>query len=85
MDAVAVANCKEGKTLIFLIPGGCLLLGLLLESLQFLMKVSNRFCILFLLLVVDPVPLSDGLYEGLSKAAEPNQVVDVESLDEVSS
>ena len=83
MDAVAVANGEAGEALVFLIPWGYLFPRLFLEPFQPLVKVSDSFGILLLLLVVDPVSLPDGLYKGLGEVAEPDWVVDVEALNEV--
>ena len=85
MDSVAVGNGEEREAFVFLIPGGYLLPGLLLKPFQSLVEVSNGLRILFLLLVVDSVPLLDGLYKGLGNTAEPDWVVDIEPLDDVSS
>ena len=83
VDAVAIADGKAGEAFVFFIPQGYLLPGLFLESLEPLMKVSDGLCILFLFLVVDPIPLPNGLYERLGEIAEPNWVRDVETLDKV--
>ena len=85
MDAVAVADGEVGEAFVFLVPWGYLLPRFFLESLQSLMEVSNSFCVLILLLLVDPISLPNGVYEGLGDTAEPNWVVDVESLDDISS
>ena len=83
VDAVAVANGKAGETFIFFIPRGYLLLGLFLKLFEPLMKVSDGLCILFLLLVIDPVLLSNSLDEGFGEAAESDWVVDVEAFNDV--
>ena len=84
MDTVAVADSEVREAFVFLVPRGYLLPCFLLKPLQPLMEVSDSVCKLILFLLVDPVPLLDGVYEGLRDAAEPNWVVDVESLDDVS-
>ena len=63
VNAIAVTNGEERKAFVFFVARWYPLLCLLLESLQFLVEVSNGTCILILFLVVDPVPLSDSLYE----------------------
>ena len=85
VNAVAVANREPREALVFFVSWGYLFPGLLLEPFQPLVKVSNGLCILFHLLVVDPVALADGLYKLFGEVAEPGQVVDVEPLDDVSS
>ena len=81
VDTITVANSEAGEALVFFIPQGYLLPGLLLEALQSLMEVSNSFRVLILFLMVDPVLLLDGLDEGLGEAVESNRVVDVECYD----
>ena len=84
VDAVAVADSEAWKTFVFFIPRGYLLPSFLLEPLKSLVEVSDGLRILILLLVMNPVVLVDGLNELLGKGAEPDRVVDVESLDDVS-
>ena len=84
MDAIAVADGKTWETLIFFVPWGYLLPSLLLEPLESLVKVSDSLRILVLLLVMDPVTLADGLYELFSEVVEPDWVLDIEPLDNVS-
>ena len=85
VDAIAVADGEAGEAFVFFIPWGYLLPGLLLETLQPLMGVSNGLRILVLFLMMDPVPLSDGPNERFGEAVKSDRVVDVESLNEVSS
>ena len=84
VDTIAVANGEVREAFVLFIPRRYLFPGLFLELLQSLLEVSNGLCILLLFLMVDPVSLPDGLNEGFGEAAEPNWVIDVESLDEVS-
>ena len=84
VDAIAVADGETGEAFVFFVSRGYLLPGLFLEPFEPLMKVGDGLYILLLLLVMDPVPLSNGLYEGLSEVAEPDWVSDVKTLDEVS-
>ena len=84
MDAVAIADGEMGEAFVLFIPRRYLLPGLLLKAFEPLVKVSNGLCILLLFLMMDPVPLSNGLYKGLGKAAEPDWVSNVKALDEVS-
>ena len=85
VDAVAVADGESREAFVLFIPRGYLLPSLLLKSLELLVKVSDGLSILILLLVMDPIPLPNGLYKGFSEATEPDRVVDIETLDEVSS
>ena len=84
MDAIAVADGESGEAFVLFIPWGYLFPSLLLELLKPLVKVSDGFGILLLFLVMDPVALTDGLYELFSEIAEPDWIVDVEPLDNVS-
>ena len=84
VDAAVVADGEPGEAFVFFIPRGYLFPSLLLESFKFLVKVSDGLCILVLLLVMDSVALADGLYKLLREVAEPDWVVEVESLDDVS-
>ena len=84
VDAVTVADCKTGKALVLFISRRYLLPSLFLELLESLVKVSNGLCILLLFLMMDSVSLTDGLYELFSEITEPDWVVDVEPLDDVS-
>ena len=84
MDAVAVADGETREALVFFIPRGYLLPGLLLKAFEPLVKVSDGLRILFLFLVVDSIPLTDGLYELFGEGAEPDWVADVKPLDNVS-
>ena len=84
MDTVAVANGEAGEAFVFFIPWQYFLPGLFLKPLEPLVKVSDGLCILVLFLVMDSISLSNGLYEGLSEVTEPDWVIDVETLDEVS-
>ena len=85
MDAVTVADSKAREAFILFVSRGYLLPGLLLESFELLVKVSDCFSILVLLLVVDPISLPDGLYELFGEVTEPDWVMDVKPLDDVSS
>ena len=85
MDAVAVADGEPGEAFVLFISRGYLLPSLLLKSLEPLVKVSDGLSILILLLMMDPIPLPDGLYELFSEGAESDWVVDIEPLDDVSS
>ena len=85
VDAVAVADGEVGEAFVFFIPRRYFFPGFFLEVLQPLMEVSNGCRVLLLLLVMDSIPLSDGLYEGFGDTVEPNWVVDVEPLNDVSS
>ena len=61
MDAIALADGKQGKAVVFFIPRWCVLVGLLPKFCQLLMEVSDGGCIFVLLLVVKSVPVLDGL------------------------
>ena len=84
MDAVAVADGEAWKALVLLVSWGYLLPSLLLEPLKSLVKVSDGLCILLLLLMMNSVALVDSLNELFGEVAEPDRVVDVEPLNDVS-
>ena len=83
MDAVAIADGETREAFVFFIPRGYLLPGLLLKTFKSLVEVSDGLRILLLFLVMDPVPLSDSLYERLGEAAESDRVHDVEALHDI--
>ena len=85
VDAVAVADRKIREALILFIPRGYLLPSLFLEALQPFMEVHNGVREVVLLLFVDPVVLPNGVYEQLCDTPEPDWVIGIESLNDVSS
>ena len=84
MDAIAVADGEAREALVFFIPRGYLFPCLLLKAFESLVEVGDSLRILFLFLMMDPIPLADGLYKLLGEVAEPDQVVDIEPLNDVS-
>ena len=83
MDPIASGNREKGKMLIFLIPGWHFLPSFFLEPLQSLVEVSNDACILILFLMVDSIPLSNGLYERLCDCLKSDWVVEVETVEDI--
>ena len=83
MDTIALVNGEQGKAVVFFIPRWHVVVGFLSEFGQLLMEISNCSGILILLLMMEPIPVSDGLDEQFGNAPEPDQVVDVEALDEI--
>ena len=84
VNAVAVADGETREAFILLVSGGYLFPSLLLKPFEPLVKISDGLSVLLLLLVMNRVPLPDGPNKGLSETAEPDRVVDVEALNEVS-
>ena len=85
VDAVAVANSEKGETFILFISRGYPLPSLLLEFFQFLIEVSNGARILILLLVMDPIPLPNGLYERLCDCSKSDWVFEIEPMKDIGS
>ena len=84
MDAIAVADGEAGEAFVFFVPRRYLLPGLLLESLQSLVKVSDGLCVLFHVLVMDSISLLNGFDERRSELAKLGWVADVKALYNVS-
>ena len=84
MDAITLTDSEQGEAVIFLVSERRVFVGLLPELGQLLMKVSNGGCVLILLLMVESVPVSDDLNEGLGNSSESDWVIEVKTVDYIS-
>ena len=84
VDAVAVADGEPRETFVLFVPRGYLFPSLFLESLKFLVEVSDGLGVLLHISVMDSVPLLDGFNQRCGKLAKLDGIPDVETLYEVS-